>query len=462
MRAFKSEKFGFVLVEVLLGVSVLGLLATFLVGGYLFGEEAAALSGHRFRASALAQEGLEAVRNIRDDSFANLTDGTHGLAISGSQWTFSGSSDATDIFTREVVISAVDSNRKNVIVNVDWQQNAQRTGMVSLVTYLTNWMAANPADWVTPSQEASLDFSGGENGLKIQVQGNYAYIVRNGGAPDFLVVDISNTASPSVVGSLTLTGTPQNIAVSGSYAYVVSGADAEELQIINVSSPSSPSVVGTYNATGGANMLGVYVVGTTVYLTRASSTNDEFYIVNASTPASPSLTGSLGLGADSNEVWVSGNYAYVASSSDPQELQVIGISTPAAPSLAGSLDLATGSNAFTVTGLGSTIIVGRANGEVTTINVATPSSPSFLGTYDVGSAANDLAVDSVSNYVFVASDTGSADFQVIDINIPASPSLVGSLNAAANLNGVAFSQAKNRVFAVGNAAAEEFIVIAPQ
>src|SRR3989304_4109333 len=185
MKTFNSKKFGFVLIEVLLGVSILGFLATFLVGGYLFGEEAAVLSGHRFRASALAQEGLEAARNIRDDSFANLTDGTHGLAISGSQWAFSGSIDITDIFTREVVISAVDSDRKNVTVHVDWQQNAQRTGVGSLVTYLTNCVAANPADWVTPSQEASLDFSGGENGLKIQVQGNYAYIVRNGGAPDF-------------------------------------------------------------------------------------------------------------------------------------------------------------------------------------------------------------------------------------------------------------------------------------
>ena len=39
----------------------------------------------RARAATLADEGLEAVRNIRDANFSNLTDGTFGLTTTGNQ-----------------------------------------------------------------------------------------------------------------------------------------------------------------------------------------------------------------------------------------------------------------------------------------------------------------------------------------------------------------------------------------
>ena len=133
---------GFSLVEVILATAVFGLLVTALVGAYLYGQEATALAGSRARAVMLAEEGLEATRNIRDAGFSNLTDGTYGLSTSGNQWGFSGSSDTNDIFTRQVTISAIDSKRKQIACTVTWQQNPQRTGSVSAATYLTNWIAA--------------------------------------------------------------------------------------------------------------------------------------------------------------------------------------------------------------------------------------------------------------------------------------------------------------------------------
>ena len=132
---------GFSLVEVILATSVFALLVTALVGAFLYGQEATALAGNRARAIMLAEEGLEATRNIRDASFANLTDGNHGLSTSGNQWSFSGTSDVSDIFTRQIVISTVDSERKSVTANITWQQNPQKTGSVSTVTYLTDWLA---------------------------------------------------------------------------------------------------------------------------------------------------------------------------------------------------------------------------------------------------------------------------------------------------------------------------------
>lgn len=138
----KKAQSGFSLVEVLLAVSVFSLIVTGLIGGLIYGQESTALAGQRARAAILADEGLEAVRNIRDANFSNLTDGTFGLTTTGNQWNLSGSSDATDIFTRAITISAVDAKRKQVTSTVTWQQNAQRNGTVSVVTYLTNWKAS--------------------------------------------------------------------------------------------------------------------------------------------------------------------------------------------------------------------------------------------------------------------------------------------------------------------------------
>src|SRR3990167_512120 len=78
---------GFSTIEVLLASTILVLIVTAFMGAYIYGSESTALAGQRVRAVFLAEEGLEASRNIRDENFSNLTDGTKGLSISGNQWT---------------------------------------------------------------------------------------------------------------------------------------------------------------------------------------------------------------------------------------------------------------------------------------------------------------------------------------------------------------------------------------
>ena len=130
---------GFSLVEVLLATSVFALFVVAFSGAYLYGEESTMMAGNLSRAVMLAEEGLEATRNIRDAGFANLLDGTTGLGIVASQWTQTGTSDKSDIFNRTINVSTIDENRKQIVSNVNWQQNVSRTGNVALITYLTNW-----------------------------------------------------------------------------------------------------------------------------------------------------------------------------------------------------------------------------------------------------------------------------------------------------------------------------------
>lgn len=180
-QSMKKGQSGFSLVEVLLSVSVFGLIVTALVGGLIYGQQSTAFSGARSRATILADEGLEAVRNIRDENFSNLTDGIHGLAISDNKWTLSGTSDVTDIFTRAITISPVDANRKQVFSTVTWPQTPLENGGVVLSTYLTQWKKSTPVSSCDVYCQGLGTYSTGTCRANIQQCTNNSEIYEAGG-----------------------------------------------------------------------------------------------------------------------------------------------------------------------------------------------------------------------------------------------------------------------------------------
>lgn len=453
---------GFSLLEVILALSLFGLLLTALGGMFFYVNDSVVLSGARSRAVLLATEGLEATRNIRDADFANLTIGTHGLAISSNQWVFSGTSDATDIFTREITVADIDPERKSVTSTVTWVQNLQRSGTVSFVAYLTDWARSVVGDWSNPFQESSINVAGAQNGIKIQVAGNYAYMVRADGTPDFLIIDITNPVSPTTVGSLNLAGVPSNIFVAGNYVYVTNNSNTAELQIIDISNPASPSLVSSYNDAGNEDARGVHVAGNYAYI--VFNGGNDLVAVDITNPASPTFTGGLVLNGTAYEVYVSGNYAYIASDDNAQELQVLDISNPASLALAGSLNLAGTTNAITIAGDGSNVFLGQGS-NLWVVSITTPTTPVLLGSVSTVGNANDIAINTGNDgaYLFVATSTDAGELRVIDISTPASPVDFGFFDTTGtdDLIGIAYDTTLDRAFGASGGNAQEFIVFAP-
>jgi len=151
-----SRPQGFSLIESLLASSLFGLMVTAIVGSLIYGQTSVRVSGERARALYFAEEGLEATRNMRDNNFANLVNGTHGLVLASNQWAFSGNSDITNGFTRAVTISSVDANTKTVSSAVTWQQTLQRAGSVTVTTRLNNWRA----NTATQADQIAINVSG--------------------------------------------------------------------------------------------------------------------------------------------------------------------------------------------------------------------------------------------------------------------------------------------------------------
>lgn len=136
-----SKQSGFSIVDILVAAGVLSLVTASLLAAVTQGLSAKDVAGKRERAELLSQEGLEGARNIRNNAFSNLSDGVFGLTQSGGAWNLSGSSDATDIYTRQVIIAAVNANTKQVTSTVTWPQNKYGTGSVSHTTYLSNYLS---------------------------------------------------------------------------------------------------------------------------------------------------------------------------------------------------------------------------------------------------------------------------------------------------------------------------------
>ena len=149
------------LIELIIAIGIFVFVTSALVFLILDSYISGRLATEITKADFLAQEGLEAVRSIRDNSWSDLTSGYHGLAISGGHWVFQGNSedisDQLNNGSRMIEIENIDQYRKKVISRINWQFS-QRMEEVSLVSYLTNWQIISQVEIRKPTR--STDYAG--------------------------------------------------------------------------------------------------------------------------------------------------------------------------------------------------------------------------------------------------------------------------------------------------------------
>jgi len=456
VRSHTKTKEAFSLVEIVLAIGLFSALVLAMSGGFAFAIQSTQIFAIKNKASSIAEEGLEAVRSIRNESFANLVDGNYGLSQSGNKWIFSGTSDTVGSYTRVIQIATADSTTKTVLSTVAWSSPV--VGSVSYLTYLTNWQrVVNPA-WSSPFLASTLNLTNTSVGNKVAVSGNYAFVVRATGSPNFVVVNISNSAAPTEVFSTTLTGGLTDIFISGNFAYITSDDDNAELRIMNITTPTAPSVTTTLNMAGTDNASSVFVQGTKAYVGRLTGT--EFFILDVSNPLiTPTVNGSLSLPNAVNHVYVSGNFAYLATSNTAAELTIVNVTTPSTPVQAGVFNIGVLTTCSSINGVTTTILIGCANGIMYAINAATPSTPAQLGSFTAGAAINDISLNSAITIAFLGTSSATLEFQAVNISNLASMTIAGSLNAAATIKSLAYDSVRDAVIAVGLNTAGELIII---
>ena len=289
---------GFSPVEVLLAATLFGFLATALIGAIIYGQQSTATAGERSRAAFLAAEGIEAARNIRDSGFSGVTDGTFGIAQSSNQWAFSGSSDTSGIFTRQLSISSNGSDRKNITSTVSWPAMGG-TSQVSTSSLLTNWLATIIPP-VTPgpimmaySKTTTIPYYRIWNGTSWGTEAAAQTVVGN---INYVVLKSARTRNEAILGVQTSTGaiyiqiwngtswsnlTQVGTGPTGTRAFDIAYEKNSDRAVI-VYSPSSGAVDFAYRTWNGTTLSG----GTTI--TSSPTTGTTNWIEISANPLSSS------------------------------------------------------------------------------------------------------------------------------------------------------------------------------
>jgi type II secretory pathway pseudopilin PulG len=152
---------GFSVIEILLAAALFLIFSSGAVGIIIYGNRMNLLGEEQAVATQFANEGVEAVRSIKNQNFTTLSN-TYcatgsGIQKSGSVWTLkaTGTSDTFDtIYNRIITICDVQRNSngdivasggtndpylKKVTSTVSWNAGTTRADSVVLSTYYTNW-----------------------------------------------------------------------------------------------------------------------------------------------------------------------------------------------------------------------------------------------------------------------------------------------------------------------------------
>lgn len=136
----KSHKAGFSIIEVILAGSILALIVFGIVSAWLYGEHALIRAGDTSRGVAIASEGVEIMRNLRDADFAILQDGTYALANYGSGWTLlKNEQESIGAYKRFITVTSQGATQRNITSTVEWTNVDGTPGVISSSTILTNW-----------------------------------------------------------------------------------------------------------------------------------------------------------------------------------------------------------------------------------------------------------------------------------------------------------------------------------
>jgi hypothetical protein len=293
----------------------------------------------------------------------------------------------------------------------------------------------NPANMVVVSTTTITGYIAyGQSGIR--VQGHYVYLESSTGAPStnlLQIYDVSNPSAPGLAGSVQLPLYSLGVWVSGNYAYTISFIDgcgvcssyAGILSIVDVSNPASPTIVGSANTGAvGVHVSDIKVVGNYAYVSGQSTDQNpplsQVLVFDVSNSASPYLLNSSRAGHSPQGLDVEGNFWYQTIYDNDLKygvpsLDIYNISNPSTFYQVGTAVLSGACHAQDVTVEGTTAYVAcYTNSSVAVVDVSNPASPIVDGYIALPATSYPIFMKSEGRYVYSISNTPGGMLSVID------------------------------------------------
>ena len=330
-------------------------------------------------------------------------------------------------------------------VSISYAQGVQYLGSCGLpdsakgifvtdtIAYVANYSyglnVINVADLTHPASIGHCDTPG--NAQDVKVSGDYAYIADLEGG--LRVADVSNPASPILVGHFDTTGACA-ISIDGAYAFVSFGWTG--MYVFDISNPpnlnpyfnfmSPPSPIENIAPSGLYAYVACQLGGLEVFRW------DWTF---------PIVVGIYDTPGEATDLMISGDYCYLV---DGYPLEIINISDPTNPTPVSSFDL--GNASYDVFLSGNFAFVACGRGGLKVLNVSDPTNPTLAASYDTPGISRGLYVN--NNYVYLADSDSLMIFQ-FSSTVPCSYT-PGDINDNGSVNGVDIVYAVNYLKGVGN------------
>lgn len=398
----------------------------------------------RTRGVFQAERAMEAVRSIRDENFALLTNGIHGVHIgTGSlagKWTFTGASLAQSGYTVQVEVIALGTGWKRIETRSAWNFGKNRSGSVLLISELTNWQSPlSIGDWSSPTRTAVITASGASTLHDVLLSGTAAYLIgetATEGEGIYYVYDIGDQPITKA-SSGTFSGIGKKLALHDDTLYVLTGDTDDEMRIYDLTDPLRPAFVVTHNLSGAAIATSMAVRNDTLLIGSTLDPTEKelsaYYIPEQSKfvlSGAIQMTDGGGGHVSVNDIALKGIYAYLATSHDTAEIRVAGVSnaTQMSAQASSGYNLSDRSeDGITIALTGTAALIGTQGGslfsEFVMVNStgSIPGSPPGPWAHEAGSGGNpsaqinDIVVEPSGQYAFLAVE-GDRDFQILDLH----------------------------------------------
>lgn len=462
-KTFRKQAFS--LIEIMIAVLVFTLFSSSVV--YLSLDTATRATQVELKDDALlyAEEGMEAVRNMRDRNYLDLTAGSYGLDFTSDTWTFIAAPETIDDFYQRTILieevyrdgngdiaelGTLDTETKKVTVSVTWNWKTIFPKTMELTTYFTNWTgdewmqttcseftagtftdseaeasASPPADNCTVNLtlvEGQSDFfesvDVGDHGTDIVVDGSYAYLTTGKTNEGLVIADISDPENPFVVAEFDIGGKGRYITKDGNYLYIGVAHSSKGLAIVDVSDPASPVLTKQYNVGAYGNM--PMVSGNTLFMGIEKSTS-SFLAINITNKSSPSTLGTYNPGAETRSVHLYGSYAYIGTTASSNSFRVINIASPSSMTLAAQYSPGSAVNAIEVYSSVAYLGLDNSSSSLKVLNMSNPLSPSLVMSVNVSGKIQDLAIQ--DGYLYAPTDQTNYSLAVLNVSSPLAPVL---------------------------------------
>lgn len=480
----QSGQPGFLLLEALLGISLLALFLSAALVPLLSGQEQSLTGGDRQRANYINQSNIEGLRSLRNGSFALLTTGQHGIAVNANnQWTWSGASVLwPGDFRSRVTVTQLAGDWMQIKSDTSWQRGFARSGTQTLYTDIFDWRVSSPVgDWRSPSIEGQYTDPGSPMFNHVAITGDYAYVTSfrdDGGGKGLAIFDIADLTNPLRLNdSFDLGFAAYDAVIAGNVLYLTTGDCDAELKGYDISVPDLPQLIVADNINGCGRARPLAVWGDKLFVGaeyNAAAGESELYVFRIQQPSLETLS-RLSDTDEADSVYDialvgtgSTVTAYLASAGDTTELRVYQAVASGSLSVRGSYNLSDRTeDARSIAAAGTAALLGTERSTSTQELVlldtvrqgAVPTGVTGPWYREGSGSLYDLAIDPTNCYVFMASQEDDEALQIANFrDKDLFPALYSYVSSTGKGRGIYYDMPRDRVYLLTD---QSFIIFRP-